>query len=701
MAFAPPYPEDKPDTIKRRRAVKWLSVRQLILTGIEVARVGSFTRFADKREVMATTPREHYSMQPPGTAEQDVFWMDYTADTGDGFDATLTVASLLAGGSTVDWEAPMGTPHPPPQGPYQRPMSHLLVLGGDEVYPVATEKNYETRFWQVFGYARRWASGIEDHNASYSTAPKLAALPGNHDWYDGLVTFRQLFCESWVSRGQREPIDRLVRVGDEPEDRLKPDAIGGWGTFQSRSYFAVHLWGDWWLWGVDSQLNRDVDAHQIEYFTDAADKIGADGQVILCTATPAWLEADVRDPRRTDSEPTLGTMLWFIYRTLGKDRRDRVRLILTGDKHHYVRYECPDQVDHDPPLVTCGGGGAFLSSTHNLPERLSFQWRRWNRRQPQPEAAYVVASNHDGEPAMFPTKDESRANVASLGWLAVAWRNGLLLPILIALLNWSASSALSHLGFEPIDNDGAFRMSTAWAWMLLGVYLAALGGFATKGAQDAAWPAVATSISKRLRVWAAFLFLLVVHVVFQLVAICGACALTDWLSLDDPLSSVVTLGLLAVFGVLAFAAYLHAADLLGLHDLEAYSAMGLTGYKSIVRLRFASDGVTAYVWGVRDVPSYGRKATPPQRTIRAHLVDRFPVTALGPVAPADGAAPPAVVESAPERGPQPSPPPPPSNPEPDFAEPSVTDFPMPDEGVVGPLGSLGGRLPLMHRKRRR
>ena len=49
--------------------------------------------------------------------------------------------------------------------------------------------------------------------------PSLYAVPGNHDWYDGLTAFLRLFA------------------------RQRDATIGGWRTRQSRSYFAVRLPG--------------------------------------------------------------------------------------------------------------------------------------------------------------------------------------------------------------------------------------------------------------------------------------------------------------------------------------------------------------------------------------------------------------------------------------------------------------------------
>ncbi len=93
----------------------------------------------------------------------------------------------------------------------------IVVLGGDQVYPVPTSKEYTNRFLGLYRSAMPCApSGPE---------PEMFAIPGSHDWYDGLINVTNIFC------CQRR--------------------IGGWTTSQTRSYFAIRLPHRWWLWGVD------------------------------------------------------------------------------------------------------------------------------------------------------------------------------------------------------------------------------------------------------------------------------------------------------------------------------------------------------------------------------------------------------------------------------------------------------------------
>ena len=84
-------------------AVRWLSVRQLRRTAADVVQASVFARFADKREAMAASPREFYRLPAPEAADRDV-WVDFVADTGDGFDATFATACCVAG--VPGWTSP-------------------------------------------------------------------------------------------------------------------------------------------------------------------------------------------------------------------------------------------------------------------------------------------------------------------------------------------------------------------------------------------------------------------------------------------------------------------------------------------------------------------------------------------------------------------------------------------------------------------
>jgi hypothetical protein len=312
MTGRPPSRERRrPDSLAdlpfpRHQATRWFDPRTLVQTGKFVALSSVFGTYADKREAQAIAPTEPF--HDHSTAHDT--WVDYVSDVGDGFNATYSIAYLLAQ-PKLDVTSENGEESVPTT------RGSVLVMGGDEVYPSASARAYEERTKGPYNAAMPHADD----------PPALFAVPGNHDWYDGLTAFLRFFCQGgWV---------------------------GGWKTEQRRSYFAVKLPQRWWLLGIDIQFDTYIDAPQIDYFRTVAAAIEDGDGIILCNAKPSWVEGG--KPRSN----AYATLDYFITVVLGKDQ-SQVRLMLAGDQHHYARYA---EVDGERALITCGGGGAYLSAT--------------------------------------------------------------------------------------------------------------------------------------------------------------------------------------------------------------------------------------------------------------------------------------------------------------------------------------------------
>ncbi|HTN25213.1 MAG TPA: hypothetical protein VL120_14575 [Solirubrobacteraceae bacterium] len=292
----------------RQPAVHWLSPALLARSAVEVVVSGTFGKFADKRDMQQ---EQQGPFDYSGAGE---LWVDYLSDTGDGFDATYTMAWLLAQ-EHLDFEGE------------RLPRGKLLFLGGDEVYPLADPVAYEDRFIGPF------AGALPQPPAD---RPDMYALPGNHDWYDGLVSFLRVFC-------------------------TRDGAIGGWATRQRRSYFAVKLPNDWWIWGIDIQLDTYIDDTQLDYFRAQPVKPG--DKVVLMTSIPSWthaLDAKV--------DPPTWRYLSFFEERIVRASGARLCVALSGDTHHYARFEPATAAE--PTRLTAGGGGAYLSATHTLHSEL-------------------------------------------------------------------------------------------------------------------------------------------------------------------------------------------------------------------------------------------------------------------------------------------------------------------------------------------
>src|ERR1044072_3184460 len=183
-------PEERPHALadlkfERKPMVRWLSPLALIEARLRVVVSSLFGQYADKREFQAVLDPTPGPPLTYGAADEEegALWLDFVADLGDGFDSTYAVACLL-GQQRLELSGVDGTEQNPLTPQNGLPRGRALIMGGDEVYPVATRDAYEKRF--------RWP-----YTAAFPTsagpAPDLLAIPGNHDWYDGLTNFLRFF----------------------------------------------------------------------------------------------------------------------------------------------------------------------------------------------------------------------------------------------------------------------------------------------------------------------------------------------------------------------------------------------------------------------------------------------------------------------------------------------------------------------------
>jgi hypothetical protein len=537
----------------RQPEVRWLDPGILARAGVEVAVSSTFGRFADKREIQTQgQPAFDYSTEKE-------LWIDYLSDTGDGWASTQTMAWLLAQPSL-------------PFDETQLPRGKVLLLGGDQVYPTATPDAYEDRFKGPFAAALPQSDPGQE--------PDMFATPGNHDWYDGLVSFLRLFCTSaW---------------------------IGGWRTRQCRSYFALKLPNRWWIWAIDIQLDTYIDDVQLKHFSDLP--IGPGDKVILLTAKPSWVSSV-----EGRVEPPSWRFLSFFEERMVRDTGARLVLTITGDRHHYARYE-PDGegADEAPTRITAGGGGAYLSPTHTLPPEIKLK--------PLPRHAGGEATKErptvvNRREEIYPLAVDSRR--LSNGILKLAALNpafGRLFGAIYVLLAIALLGALNTGEGSLVANatgDGflGFLASSAGGMSL--VLAVALFGWCY-GATDVRPGALQHEGSSRLKTGAARVGLALAQTVVHLLA----ASLVIWVAIDvaprilDAAIAVWVLGLLAaflvgrMFGTTVFAFFLWLVHKVRGSKSQANANLVFTGqsiidYKNLLRMCLGRDGgLTIYPLGV-------------------------------------------------------------------------------------------------------
>lgn len=520
-----PQPRPRPKDLteeelgfRRQKAVRWLTPRTLITTGAQSLVAEIFGSFADKRELQAGLPS---TVHRHGSGEE--LWLDFVADLGDGFDATYSVASLLAAPSLR-----LSGTEPLPRG-------QLLIMGGDEVYPAASTRAYEDRSKGVYRAALPVPQGYP--------APTLFALPGNHDWYDGLTAFLRVFA-------QRRP-------------------FGGWQTEQTRSYFAIELPQRWWLFAIDTQFDDYVDAPQLEYFREVSAELNPGDAVILCTSTPAWV------PAGSGGETKGYDTFEFFNREIIRKRGATVRVMLSGDKHHYARYA---ERDGTGQLITSGLGGAYLAATHLLPGELKLPPDQSRVRHPSEQTCFDLTER-------YPSKAESAA--LAPGIFNLPWRN-LGFWKLTGMLQLAMSLAVL-LGLAE-DSPGIFRTFAAWAPAVLVAIILMVGAMAfarfdmprsSKTNTAAGILHAAGHIGLSVG-WAAIVLWLDRHV------------LPSGSGADLLIFAIVAIGTPVLIGFLdaeVVAVYLLVVCRFGINLNEAFAGQSIEDHKGFLRLHIDGDGL--------------------------------------------------------------------------------------------------------------
>lgn len=544
-----PKSEDPEDVgFERRPMVDWLAPGQLAATGIKAVLSGVFGAYADKRDVMAALDPVPHAKDLYSQKEE--IWIDYVADLGDGFDATYSLATLLAAPTlTLDGQV--------------TPRGEILVMGGDQVYPTASYDEYYNRMMMPYRAALPYVSQGEP--------PHLYALPGNHDWYDGLSNFTRIYCqENW---------------------------IGGWKTKQKRSYFALKLPHGWWLWGIDIQLEGYIDSSQIDYFKKVP--VGAQDRVILCTAEPSWVYSVTKGPEAFRS------LSYFEDHVIREKTPDGMRVALTGDLHHYTRYE---STDGKTQRITAGGGGAYLYATHQAPEALSLAEGK-----EQVDTEVKTRQVDYTLKQTFPSREKSRA--LSFGSLRLPWRSwkfGAFLAGVYALFTWltqSASLARQGPSFLEVLRTSSFKDGLLDFGRLLEgspelvlLSLLILGGLIGFCAASNKWVKVLVGGLHGLA-----------HILLAVSLAWGFAQINPelpWFDRRILYTATVTGEMLLVGGFLGgflMAIYLMLCSSLGgFHTNEVFSSQRIADYKNFLRLHIDRSGkLTIYPVGIPEVPKGG------------------------------------------------------------------------------------------------
>lgn len=604
-------------SISQKKMVGWYAPSQLAKTGVEVAISTIFGRHSDHRLVEAMASGDdvpgdyiagedaardaasgggpkpfydysHHHLDDGKTLKRDLkhkrdsIWIDYVGDVGDGWNSTYAVAYYLGepGGRAFNYaDGKTGKKYEA-----QTKRGEILIFGGDEVYPTASRQEYNDRLVAPYETALR---------NSPKDCPHVFAIPGNHDWYDSLVSFTRLFtARPWFA---------------------------GWRTRQSRSYFALKLPHNWWLLGTDLQLGSDIDKPQMEYFESLAAEMDEEAKrskeparVIVCHAEPHWIRAaqyggEGEDPNYSESN------LKLLEKRLGTN----VAVFIAGDLHHYRRHEAEDKTTQK---ITAGGGGAFLHPTHvgllgksldNIVEVGS-----WDDAKQKSELR-----NFKLEGCFPSTKDSRRATWRNLIFPYLkgneSWSFGLVIAALYLLLTLPVVFSIDDPAFQNEHSFGQITYNLIQNLMhspvSVALVLATIVGFwfftDTHSTGYKVIMGLTHGITHVLAACAVALF--TVFAISQLTTAATWTFRIPWpggfhfsVDLRLLLAAVVIFALGFVVGSFIMGLYLLISlNFFGRHGNEAFSSLGIEDWKNFLRLHINETGdLTIYPIGIKRVP---------------------------------------------------------------------------------------------------
>lgn len=233
--------------------------------------------------------------------------------------------------------------------------TEFMVIMSDVIYPAGDTNEYEAKFYRPY---KKYAKPIY-------------AIPGNHDWYDGLHGFMYHLCDSGEHQPEHAPASpgvswwkeklrrRLWRM-PEKMDPTVPARKEVWRPKESQKseqcspYFAIEA-GPIVIVCIDTGMNGDIDCEQGEWLR----KISKCGKPkVLLTGKPIYVDGEYH-PGPIEGGGTVDEVV--------RDPENNYVASIGGDVHNYQRYTVKMVDGRLLRYIVSGGGGAYMSATHKIP----------------------------------------------------------------------------------------------------------------------------------------------------------------------------------------------------------------------------------------------------------------------------------------------------------------------------------------------
>jgi hypothetical protein len=290
----------------------------------------------------------------------------------------------------------------------------FMVICSDVIYPSGDAEDYEEKFYRP-----------------YENYPSpIYALPGNHDWYDGLNGFMYHLCDAEVPTTQgrwpkpvtagtsskralwREPLRRWLWRKPSGIGPTEPTRKQAWRSLPSQRssqrspYFAIET-GPLLIVGIDTGMGGGIDFEQGEWLRDISLRI--DKPKVLLTGKPIYVDGEYHPGVIEDG----GTVDEIV-----RDPRHRYVAAIGGDIHNYQRFRVRVEGRSRPLYyVVSGGGGAYMSATHQI-RKVSLPGIDEEDRDEEGKSCFVCYPRR-GDSLSFYSKLYDRKFGLGKGWLEI------------------------------------------------------------------------------------------------------------------------------------------------------------------------------------------------------------------------------------------------------------------------------------------
>ncbi len=231
--------------------------------------------------------------------------------------------------------------------------THFLVICSDVIYPAGDIEDYEAKFYEPYKDYQR----------------PIYALPGNHDWYDGLNGFMYHLCGTEASAlavtedralSWKERLRRLLWRKPKVAPSRLPERERTEGDPRSKQrspYLAIEA-GPLLIVGIDTGISGDIDREQGGWLRKISRE--SDKPKILLTGKPIYVDGEYH-PGMIEGGGTVDEIV--------RDPEHNYVAVIGGDTHNYQRYRVKVEGREDPiHYIVSGGGGAFMHATHKIPK---------------------------------------------------------------------------------------------------------------------------------------------------------------------------------------------------------------------------------------------------------------------------------------------------------------------------------------------